>query len=256
MSDKFPNRRLGKLPAKHDARTYSMRAMLAKRLPDVPAMEDWSLNVPYQIWGNDTYGDCAFAAHAALVLTWTKAAQGAVPLTTPEVLENYSAVTGFNPNDPNSDRGTILLDMLNHWRRAGLVRPGQTKDYLTAFGAISPKDVTTIKRSICYLGGVLAGVQVPEGFMNLGLGETWDITKISGTDLDPVGGHAIALTGFNPSGVFFSTWGQRTFMPWRTFMAIADESYSLLSRQNWVDVNGSSPKNEDFDDLLSELKAA
>ena len=256
MNRIIPVRSLGKSPAKHDARTYSLRPVLASRLPDVPAVQDWSLNTPYRMWGNDKLGDCAFAAHAALVSTWTKAAQAPIILSDDDVIANYAAVTGYDPKTGEHDDGTILLDQLNYWRKNGLQQPGQTRDYLTAFGSISPKDVSTIKRAICYLGGVLAGVQVPKGFMALGLGETWDITKLSGEDLDPIGGHAIALTGYNPSGAFFNTWGQRTFMPWRTLAAIGDESYGLLSRQNWLDIKGVSPKSEDFDELVSELQAA
>ncbi|EHH69473.1 hypothetical protein [Gluconobacter morbifer] len=52
------------------------------------------------------------------------------------------------------------------------------------------------------------------------------------TDRTPAGGHAIALVGYNRLGIFFNTWSARTFMPWATFMQIADEAYGLFSRQN------------------------
>lgn len=45
-------------------------------------------------------------------------------------------------------------------------------------------------------------------------------------------------------------------MPWSTFVAIADEAYGLLSRQNWLGVAGVSPNREDADALLAELKVA
>lgn len=249
--------KLGKGAVKHDARTYKLGPVLAVRLPDVPASKDWSRDVPYQMWGNDRFGCCAFAAYAALTATWTKAAQALVLLTTTTVLSAYAEVTGFNPLTGANDNGTILLDQLNHWRIAGLPRPGQPeRDYLTAFGSIAPTDVQGIKRAIAYLGGVLAGVQVPRGFMNLGLGETWDLSKLSGPDLEPEGGHAIALTGYTAGGVFFNTWGTRTFMPWATFTQIADEAYGLLSRQNWLGIRGFSPNGEEFDSLLAEMRAA
>lgn len=256
MVSKFPGRALGLLPARHDARTYSLRPVLSSRLPDPPTVADWSLNVPYRMWRNDTLGDCAFAAHAALVSTWTKASQGVVVLTDDEVVANYAAVTGYDPAAGANDDGTVLLNMLQFWRRVGLSRPGQTLDYLTAYGSISPQDIPSIKRAIAYLGGVLAGIQVPRGFMTLPFGNSWDITKLSGIDLEPVGGHAIAVTGYSPYGVFFNTWGNRTFMTWRTFSVIADEAYGLLSRENWLGIPGTSPKGEDFDALVAELRAA
>ncbi|GEM17840.1 C1 family peptidase [Gluconobacter oxydans] len=247
---------LGKKDPKHDYRTYRLAPVLEAALPTVPYARDWSASVPYQMWGNDKYGCCAFAAHAALVATWTKAAQGLVVLSTDQVLANYAAVTGFNPATGTNDDGTVLLDELNAWRRTGFQRPGQTLDYLTAFGSIQPTDEMSIKRGIAFLGGVLAGVQVPQGFLSLGLGETWDLDTLAGDALKPAGGHAIALVGYNPDGVFFNTWGARTFMPWATFSAIADEAYGLLSRQNWLGVPGTAPTGEDFDALLAEVRAA
>lgn len=247
-------RRLGKLPPRHDVRTYRLSPVLAARVPDVPEHQDWSQGVPYQMWGNDQFGCCAFAAHAALTATWTKVAQGLVLLSSEQVLQNYGAVTGFNPVTGQNDNGTILLEQLQYWKSIGFVRPGQTRDYLTAYGIIDSHSVSGIKRGISYLGGVLAGVQVPRGFMSLPLGTDWDWDAVQ--DHVFVGGHAIALTGYTLDGVFFNTWGSRTFMPWNTFLKICDEAYGLVSRQNWLTVQGLSPKSEDVQALVAEMSAA
>lgn len=247
-------RRLGKLPPCYDARTYRFSSVLAARVPEVPESQDWSEGVPYQMWGNDRFGCCAFAAHAALTATWTKAAQGLVLLSSEQVLQNYGAVTGFDPVTGQNDNGTVLLEQLGYWKRNGFVRPGQTKDYLTAYGVIDSHSVNGIKRGISYLGGVLAGVQVPRGFLDLPLGAKWDWDAIQ--DHAYVGGHAIALTGYTAQGVFFNTWGNRTFMPWDTLLRICDEAYGLVSRQNWLTVCGISPKAEDIQALVAEMSAA
>ena len=246
-------RRLGKLAPRRDPRTYCLHVPLMAAMSLPPASRDWSQGVTYRMWKNDICGDCAFAAHAALVSTWTHAAQADVVLTDAEVLANYADVTGFDPATGANDNGTILLDQIDHWRRAGLERPGQTLDYLTAYGFINPSNVTAIKRAIAYLGGVMAGVQVPRGFMSLPLGGTWDWNAI--TDREFVGGHAIALVGYNPAGVFFNTWGARTFMPWDTFTRIADEAYGLISRQNFCAINSLTPDSQTVDDMISEMRA-
>jgi len=254
MSHPFVSRRLGKCAPVHDPRTYRLSAPLARALPAIPAAHDWSAGVPYEMWGNDAFGCCAFAAQAAHVATWTQAAQGLVILPTTDVLANYAAVTGFVPATGANDNGTVLLYELQHWQKTGLTRPGQTLDFLTAYGAIAPTDRDGIKRGICFLGGVLAGVVVPEGFLTLPLGATWDWDEI--TDRRPAGGHAIALVGYTAEGVFFNTWGARTFMPWATFERIADEAYGLVSRQNWVGIPGVSPMGEDLDALVAEMREA
>ena len=246
-------RKLGKLPPRQDARTYRLSGVLTARVPDIPERQDWSEGVPYQMWGNDRFGCCAFAAHAALTATWTKAAQGLVLLSSEQVLENYGSVTGFDPITGQNDNGTILLEQLGYWKTKGFVRPGQTRDYLTAYGVIDPHSIAGIKRGISYLGGVLAGVQVPRGFMNLPAGTDWDWDAVQ--DHAFIGGHAIALTGYIPEGVFFNTWGSRTFMPWNTLLRICDEAYGLVSRQNWLTVCGLSPKSEDMATLVAEMSA-
>ncbi|MFT8808861.1 hypothetical protein [Gluconobacter sp.] len=87
-------------------------------------------------------------------------------------------------------------------------------------------------------------------FIALGFGETRDWDAIS--DHTPAGDHAIAVA----VGVFFNTWGARTFMPWATFIRITDEAYGLLSRQNWLGVPGFSPNGEEFDFPPAEVRAA
>lgn len=249
------NRKLGKRPAKHDPRTYRLAPVLAERLPAIPDAHDWTAGVPFEMWGNDRFGCCAFAAQAALLAMWTRAAQALVILMTSTVLSNYAEVTGFDPETGANDDGTILLDELNHWRRDGLARPGQPgRDYLTAYGAIDPRDRDGIKRAICFLGGALVGVQVPNGFLSLPRGATWDWGAIA--DHTPAGGHAIAIGGYDAAGIWFNTWGARTFMPWSTFERIADEAYGLFSRQNWLTIPGLSPLGEDVDALVAEMRAA
>ncbi|MQS00251.1 hypothetical protein GFJ39_13930, partial [Gluconobacter sp. AC10] len=103
------SRCLGKRPARHDCRTYRLDPVLTV-FPVAPYARDWSQNVPYQMRGNDRSGCWAFAAHGALVATWTKAAQGLAVLSTGKVLANYAAVTGFDPATGANDHGTILLD--------------------------------------------------------------------------------------------------------------------------------------------------
>src|SRR6185437_645652 len=56
--------------------------------------------------GNDQYGDCVFAANGHTVEQQTALGQGKeVTVTTAQALAEYSKVTGFNPNDPNTDNG-------------------------------------------------------------------------------------------------------------------------------------------------------
>ncbi len=244
--------RLGKLPARHDPRTFKLAAPLVARLPVIPPSCDWTDGCEFQPWGNDQYGDCAFAGQAAQILAWTKAAQAPVSLSTEDCLANYSACTGFNPDVPGSDQGTVLLDALNRWTREGYQRPGQTRDYLTAYGALPVNSIDAICRSIAFLGGVYAGLQLPQYLVDAQGDWSLDPTQSQ----IPVGGHCVALLGFNHTGLIFNTWGMRKRMAWSAWLAFADEAYGLVSRENWTGITGVSPNKEDLDALVAEMRVA
>ncbi len=57
-----------------------------------------------------------------------------------------------------------------------------------------------------FWAGLLAVVQMVQGFMELEQGATWDLDKVS--NLMPAGGHAIAVTGYNKDGLFFCVLGR------------------------------------------------
>ncbi|WP_342630083.1 hypothetical protein AAC691_10950 [Nguyenibacter vanlangensis] len=245
-------RKFGKCPPRRDPRTSRLSPSLAAWLPAVPDSVAWSRHVTYAMWGNDRYGDCAFAAMAALIGTWTKNAQAEVLLTTTMCLENYAACTGFDPATGANDDGTVLLDALERWRRAGYARPGQTRDYLTAFGTIDLHDHDGLRRAVAYLGGVYAGIQVPAYLMRA----DGDWRRDDGGDQTILGGHCIAIVGYEPGWWHVFTWGGVRRMAVDLWDAIADEAYGLISRQNWLAVDGRTPRGEDVAALLQEMQAA
>ncbi|GBQ92014.1 hypothetical protein AA23498_1338 [Acetobacter nitrogenifigens DSM 23921 = NBRC 105050] len=247
-------RKLGKLAPRHDARTYRLTPILNGRLIPIPASCDWSKGISYDMNGNDQYGDCADAARAAMVLTWTSRAQAPMRLTLAQVLADYAATTRppFDPKTGANDNGTVLLDLLNHWCRDGLSRPGQTADYLTAYGALTPTDHDSVRRAIYALGGVYLGIQVPNYLMTL----AGDWTYQPNADWSLAGGHCIAAVGFDDFGPRIFTWGGTRRMEWRLWDKIVDEAYGLVSKENWTNIPGLSPNGEALDALVAEMRAS
>lgn len=244
--------RLGKLPPKVDSRTYLMKAPLAKAMPVIPRAVNWCPTTSWPMWANDVYGCCTQVGVASAIKTWTGAAQSPVELKSSDVLSNYSARTGFNIVTGQPDLGDCELDVLNFWRTTGFNRPGQTKDYLTAYGSIDPTDQLAVQRSIAYLGGVYLGLSLPKYAVS-DLTSDWTYTKSD--VVVPVGGHCVWAHGYNADWVFINTWGQRRRMSWAFMRQFCDEAYSLVSRQNWIGVNGKSPNGEAVNDLIQEMKS-
>lgn len=242
--------KLGKLPPKHDPRTYKLTAPIKQTQITPPAEWDWSKGIHYDMAANDRYGDCAFASRTAMLLTWTSLAQAPIRLTAPETLEDYAQCTGFDPQTGANDNGTILLDALNMWRNKGFNRHGQTRDYLTAYATLDHKDHDAIRCSIYALGGVYLGIQVPQYLM----ATEGDWAYEPDADWTVVGGHCIAALGYDAFGPRIFSWGGTRRMSWELWDVIVDEAYGLLSRENWLNRQARNPIGLGIDALECEIK--
>ncbi|OUJ12309.1 hypothetical protein [Acetobacter sp. DsW_063] len=246
-------RKLGKLPARHDLRTFRMVEPLAAALPVPPLSANWATDVSWPMWANDRYGCCTQVGVASAIRTWTGAAQAPVLLSESQVLENYGAESGFNPDIPSTDRGAVEVDVLERWRVEGYARPGQTRDYLTAYGIVNPQDVAAAQRSIAFLGGLYIGLSLPEWACVVGCGD-WDYTPDRNNAI--AGGHCVWLHGYDADWFYLNTWGEQKRMSHAFMRQFCDEAYGLVSRQNWVCVDGVSPNGEALDALVNEMQTA
>src|SRR5205814_1900433 len=87
-------------------------------LPNTPsrfghgnAYHDW------EMLGNDRYGDCVWAGAAHEHMLLNKVVHKVdVPFSDDSVLGDYAAVTGFDRNDPSTDKGTNVHDALSFRR--------------------------------------------------------------------------------------------------------------------------------------------
>jgi hypothetical protein len=58
--------------------------------------------------GNDTVGDCVLAGGGHETMLWNREAGKTVPFTAANSIKDYSAITGYAPADPSSDKGTDM----------------------------------------------------------------------------------------------------------------------------------------------------
>jgi hypothetical protein len=192
----FSQLKLGKLAPRHDARSLPFRGYVrAGALDAVPATFDYTSGVSYQLWGNDTVGDCTCAASAGLITTWNTKAGKPINLTTADALAVYSAVTGYNPAVPSSDRGAVIIDILKYLRSTGMAG-----HLLGAYGDVSIANLAYIKAACYYCEGLSIGIQLPAYCENT--------TEWLTASNDVLGGHDILLLGVNAAGNFIGvTWG-------------------------------------------------
>ena len=242
--------KLGKAPARHDSRTLQLAKYLpATAIPHPPAKEDWEKKV--QSWPmmlNDNLGDCTCACAGHMVEQWTTYTGTPVTPSDQDVLTAYEAVGHYNPNDPSTDQGAVILDVLNYWRQTGIA-----SHQIMAYAALEPKNHNEVKDSILLFGNCYIGVQLPLSAQNQAV---WAVPPGGPTGQGAPGswgGHAIPIVAYDVRGLTVVTWGALKRMSWSFLDTYCDEAYAVLS-QDWIStVTELSPGDFDLAALQADL---
>jgi hypothetical protein len=220
-------------------------------LPVPPASVNWFDKViVWPMYGNDQWGDCVEAeiGHHEEVLT-SYGSGTAMMVTDDDVIKAYSAITGFNPNDPNSDQGTVIQDAMNYWRKTGIA--GRK---ITAFAQVDVNDETEMKTALALFGPLSGGMNFPASAMDqFNSGRPWDIVKNDG-GLE--GGHCVCIVGYDSSWVYCITWGAVQKMTWAFFRKYFDELWAPISTEWANEKTGLTPEGVDLSvigDQFSQL---
>ena len=225
--------------------------------PPVPP-QGWEYAVPQSemsVLGNDQYGCCAESGACGLAQIQSCNANPTDPFvpTTAEALALYTAVTGFNPNDPNSDQGTVLTDLLTYWQNTGFeltTRSGKTRlSQIVGWASLDISSFALLRWAAYTFGGSYLGIQCPQRC------ETDTTNWNFGPGLPIAGGHCIVQAGEGAAGGKMRTWG--LFIPASAgFMgAYIDEAYIICSK-DWVNNQDKSPSGLNLDSLLAAMKLA
>ncbi len=218
--------RLGKKPATRLMGVGMADDYATSRLLTPPS----SVPVPKPVagWGmlgNDTCGDCTFAgaAHLIMAVAADLAPAVAPPLfTTSGVVQEYSAVTGYDPQTGANDNGANENEVLELWRSKGLF--GGHK--ILAYAPVSPTDVLALHRAIAFYGNLYIGIACPESaqqqFANA---EPW--TVVPGSPI--LGGHCILPVAYDPEAITCVTWGGLARVTWPFWATYCDEAHVVIT---------------------------
>ncbi len=215
-------RKLGKKPAKIDHRTLKLANYKLDNLT-VPNTCDYTnmvTNLGTML--NDEIGDCTIAAIGHLIQLWTaqNGSQSIIPNS--DILSLYEKVTGYNPNEPNTDNGAVEIDVLNYWRSNPI-----DNNQLYAYVSINPKDIEEIKQAIYYFNGAYIGVELPLSVQDE---PEWKFQNLEGNNAPGSwGGHAIPLVAYDDSTFTCITWGAFLKMDYNFLTNYCEEAYALLS---------------------------
>ncbi|HVA65431.1 MAG TPA: hypothetical protein VNK24_00730 [Elusimicrobiota bacterium] len=238
-----------------DPRTLHLHKY-AQNVPAAPGQVDYTGPVTkLGMMLNDKIGDCAVAAPGHAVQVWTANAgkEKTIPDSAIEKAYEAPSVGNYNPNDPNSDQGANIIDVLKYWRKTGI-----GGDKLGAFLFVDPANTELFKKAVWLFGGGDLGINLPISAQKQVAQGLWDVPP-EGTTGDGApgswGGHSVAVAGFDSEGVTIVTWGQFLKMTWAFFQAYCEESWAIVSK-DFLNGKGVTPDNGfDWATLMADLKA-
>ena len=246
----FTKLKLGRLPAKHDLRTLTLSKYLPDTLPEPHLRVNWGAKLSnLGMMQNDALGICTIAAAGHMIQAWTANVGNQVVLPDSEIIRGYMGACGYDPKDPNTDRGGIELDVLNYWRKVGV---GGRKIF--AFAKVNWMNRKYLKLAIDLFGGVYTGIALPITAQGQ---EVWSVPAYGPHGQGAPGtwgGHAVPLVDYGPGGVTCITWGQKKTMSWKFVETYFEEAYAVLST-DWVDGTRTAPSGFAFDELQKDLAA-
>jgi hypothetical protein len=242
-----PGFALGKLPKREDPRTLQLaRYLNLDAIPLIPSGADWAKWVTrFGMFENNRIGDCTCASHAHGIQSRTANALGQTAVVTvadASVVAMYSAISGYDPSHPSTDRGAYCLDALKYMRSTGL--EGHKID---AFAEVNPRHHAMVRAALWLFGGLYIGAILHESVWDSPI---WDAPK-PGEDV--VGGHAMWLCADDADRLTVATWGGKQPVTWDWLDEECDEAYACLAR-DWLDVGGRCPSGFDLAALQSDLQ--
>lgn len=244
--------KLGKKLPKLDHRTLKGAKYMAS-MPNyhaAPPWRDWTNKAmpDYGMMLNDNIGDCTCAAVGHLIQTWTSEHGNELTLPDSAILKAYEDVGEYNPNDPSTDNGAHMLDVLNYWRGTGV---GGHR--INSFVEIDYRNINEVKAAINAFGGVYVGAMLPTSAQKQ---KTWTgstARPLHGDDLpNSWGGHAIMAPAYDNSTITFITWGAKQKADWEWWVDYVDECYAIISDE-WVAATMLAPNGFDLSALISDL---
>lgn len=251
----------GRKPAVHNLRTA--RTMMAMHQHLAALGVPPSASNPYYVavekivsgdWGmlgNDSAGDCVEAQEGHTLMLRTANAGTIVIPTAQQVIALYSAETGYDPRQQQSDGtnptdgGTDETSDAQYMISTGFL--GHKAD---ATAMLDPTNVDHIKWAIQLFGAVELGVNWTQQAMDqFNAGQP--ITDFSGTS---IGGHSVPIVHYEGDTPYIVTWAERVPTTWDWVKSAADEAHGLIFA-DWICAQGTAPSGFDLTTLVGDLSA-
>lgn len=249
----YPRYKLGRLPSDPNEipEKFSSYIQDASALPALPAKFGHEALLPLNLamLGNDQVGDCTVAGADHAVMSWGADQKKEIVFSTGSALSDYSSITGYNPDDPNSDTGADILTVAKYWKNTGMIDASGKRHKIDTYLSINFKDIEEIKMATYLFGAIGLGIECPASAQTqFSQGKPWTPVRGAGSQIE--GGHFIPLLGFDGTYFIIATWGRLQKMSASFFKRYVDEAVAYISLE---DLNASGKTLEGFD--LAQLES-
>jgi len=200
------------------------------------------------MFSNDQIGCCVVASIAHTLMNVTAHTGEVVVPTDQEVIEFYSAISGYVPGDEATDNGAAITDGLAHWQSVGI-----SGHKILGWAQIDVTNHTQVMLGNYIFGGVDIGFNVPQFAMEE-VADMSDWTMMQ-ADTNIIGGHSVPVMAHGNKGCACITWAKIQRMSWDFFSAYCDEGYCIIT-EDWLrQADGLTPSGFDLDALKADLLA-
>lgn len=241
--------KLGRPFARHDARTLKLARYLdLSKLPKAPDAINYGDKISdWKMLANDKLGDCTCAGLLHMFMLWCSQSGRLFNCGDADAVTLYQTLCGYNPTDPTSDQGGVLLDILKTWRKSPIM--GQA---LGGYVSIDPTNWEEIKLAHFLFGSLYIGVNLPVSAQKE---KVWKDTRDTPGGW---GGHCIVSTAyrdgtscFKPPLLTVATWGTTQDMTAAWAAKYIDEIWAPVSPA-WLRVGGRAPNGFDAAQLMDD----
>lgn len=246
--------KFGKAPATPPALRLASY-MPGGNLPTAPAEIGWDhLIGTWNLYCNDRYGCCVFAGAAHEQMLFAKSGKLNVLYTDQNVLDAYTAVTGFNPNIPSTDKGTNVQAAAAYRQQVGIADSTGVRHKIGAAVALEPRRLDQLASAVWIFGAVGIGIEVPDTAQDqFNAGKPWDV--VPGSRIE--GGHYVSVVGRGNGFWRVVTWGRIQQVTDAFIQTYCDEAWAYWSvdeLSNGVNLDNFSLAQ--FQDDVQLLRAA
>lgn len=223
---------------------------------DLPSVND--LKFPFghtdlitpEMFGNDSVGDCDPVALVEGVRLLTAGQGKEANFTTQTVLQLYSDITGYNPDDPSTDQGTDVHEGFQYWQNTGITDADGNVHKVLDYAGLTPGDWDELLVALSLFDVVYIGLSMPTYAQDqFTAGQPWHL--LPGRH-QIEGGHAVPVVGAQSA-----TLGQ--LFTWGGVGGIESTFYSTLSTVAVVAItpdmftNGKTMEGIDLNKLQADL---